>query len=129
MQPVKQYENDNERYYEAILTQIGSLFGDLAYANENGIKQENMIFSKLPGMIDEILCNIKKFEGVVEDNNRLREMLHNMVLAEQQHISKINELNDELKNLERSEHLICAKETSAHLGEISETLKNMFLSK
>ena len=117
------------QFYKDILVRIGMLIGDEAYISDDGSKQEDVLVKKLPQLVYDMVSAKQQYDGIIKENTRMREMLQNAVITEQNLTATINELSSKCREVEYAAHIAESKETNKHLSEIAEVLKTLAASK
>jgi len=120
---------DDMDFYRSLLINIGEIIGQAAYISDDGSKQEDVLVKKLPQLVYDMVSAKQQYDGIIKENTRMREMLQNAVITEQNLTATINELSSKCREVEYAAHIAESKETNKHLSEIAEVLKTLAASK
>ena len=117
--------------HERVIAEIGGILGDRAYTNNDGVVESSVVLANLPELIRELrdMAHANPDDALVlfslrEDNVHLRgqlarqgEVVSNALLAERDHIMKINELQQKVADASNSEIVNAAdRQTEALLA-------------
>lgn len=120
---------DDMDFYRSLLINIGEIIGQAAYISDDGSKQEDVLVTKLPQLVYGIVSANQEYDDILKENTRMRVMLQNAVITEQNLTATINELSNKCREVEYATHIVESKETNKHLKEIAEVLKTLAASK